>query len=107
MIEIRRGRPRGEQDEPQPPAAPPGFERRPGGVPGEVDLIEIVHAGAAEGAVAHRETGRLDQMRLQPQAGGQAENRAGVLRDVGLVEGDAHWWRGGTLAHVPAKWPPV
>ena len=70
--------------------APPGLERVPGDVPGQVDLVEIVHAGAAEGAVGDRKAGRLDQVRLDPEAGGEPQDRAGILRDVGLVEGDAH-----------------
>jgi hypothetical protein len=52
--------------------------------------VEIVHAGAAKGAVGHGEAGRLDDMRLETQARAQAQNRSGVLRDIGLVKGDAH-----------------
>ena len=37
-----------------------------------------------------REAGRLDDMGLDAEAGGEPENRAGVLGDVGLVEGDPH-----------------
>ena len=46
--------------------------------------------GAAEGPVGHREAGRLDDVRLDAETGREAENRAGVLRDIGLVERDAH-----------------
>ena len=50
--------------------------------------VEIVHPGAAEGAVGHREAGRLDQMGVHSEAGAEPQNRAGVLRNVGLVERD-------------------
>jgi len=59
-------------------------------VPHERDLIEIVHAGAAKRAVGGWEAGGLDEMRLDAEAGGEAKNSPGVLRDVGLVEGDPH-----------------
>jgi hypothetical protein len=59
-------------------------------VPHDGDSIEIVHAGAAEGAVRGREAGWLDDMGLDAEAGAQAQNRSGVLRNIGLIEGDAH-----------------
>ena len=34
---------------------------------GDGDLVEIIHAGPAEGAVGDREAGRLDDMRLDPK----------------------------------------
>ena len=49
-----------------------------------VDLIEIIHAGTAEGAVGGRKAGGLDDVRLDPEACGQPKNRAGVLRNIGL-----------------------
>src|SRR5712672_3491433 len=90
MVEIGGSRPRGEQDEPQPLGAPPSFEGAPRHVPDQRDLVEIVHAGAAERAIARRESSRLDEMRLERQTGGEPENRPGILRDVGLIKGDAH-----------------
>src|ERR1041385_7032809 len=53
-------------------------------------LIEIIHAGAAEVAVGHRKARRLDDMRLDIQAGAQAQDGAGVLRNVGLEERNTH-----------------
>jgi len=53
-------------------------------------LIEVVHPGAAEGAIRDREARRLDDMHFDSKAGRQAQNRAGVLRNVGLVKGDLH-----------------
>ena len=48
------------------------LERRQGAWRVSVDPIEIIHAGAAEGAVGHREAGRLDDMRPTPR---QAHSR--------------------------------
>ena len=59
-------------------------------MPDDGDLIEVVHSGAAEMAVGDRESGRLDNMGLDAQAGAQAQNRPGVLRDVRLEKDDAH-----------------
>ncbi len=60
---------------------------------GDGDPVEIVHAGAAEGAVGHREAGRLDDMRLQRQAGAEPQNRPGILGNIRLVKGDPHGGR--------------
>jgi hypothetical protein len=57
--------------------------------------IEVVHPGSAERPVGGREAGRLDDMGFDPETGGKAQNRAGVLRDVWLVEGDPHGRRFG------------
>src|SRR4051794_25829797 len=54
------------------------------------DLVEIVHAGAAKRAIACGETGRLDEMRLDRQTGGEPENRPRILGDIRLIKGDAH-----------------
>src|SRR3954471_21410777 len=59
-------------------------------MPDEGDLVEIIHAGAAERAIARREAGRLDEMRLDRQTGGEPENRPGILGDIRLIKGDAH-----------------
>ena len=53
-------------------------------------LIEVVHSGAAEVPVGDRKTGRLDDVRLDIQAGAEAENRSGVLRNVRLEKSYAH-----------------
>ena len=56
---------------------------------GDLDPVEVVEAGAAEVAVGDVEAGRLDDVDRNAEAGGEAQERAGVLRDVGLVEGEA------------------
>jgi len=53
-------------------------------------LVEVVHPGTAERPVGHRKPGRLDDMRRHPQAGGEPENRPGILGNVRLVERDPH-----------------
>ncbi len=79
-------RARGEENEPRAGAAAPRLERLPAGVTDERDLIEVIHAGAAERTVAGRKACRLDDVRLDAQAGGETKNRARVLGNVGLIE---------------------
>ncbi len=62
--------------------------------------IEVIHAGAAESAIGRREASRLDDVGLDAEARAEAQNCSGVLRDVGLVEGDAH---GRIRTRVPAS----
>jgi hypothetical protein len=52
--------------------------------------VEIIHAGAAEGAVADRKSGWFDQMGLDAETGAQTQNRAGILRDIGLEQRNAN-----------------
>ncbi len=68
----------------------PLLESPPGLVADQADPVEVIHSGAAEIAVADREAGRLDNVRLHIQAGAEPENRSGVLRNVGLEQGYAH-----------------
>ena len=90
MIEIGDRRRRRQQSEPQPFGTPPVFEGRPRGMPRQRHVIEVVHSGATEGAVGDRKASRLDDVRRHAKAGGEAQNRSGILRDVGLVQGDLH-----------------
>ena len=53
-------------------------------------LIEVVHAGAAEGAVGDREARRLDDVRFDTETGGKPQDGPGVLGDVGLEQRDPH-----------------
>src|SRR6476620_1649626 len=52
------------------------------------DLVEVVHRGAAECPVGNGEARRLDQMRLDVEAGAKPQNRSSILGDIGLVERD-------------------
>jgi len=66
-------------------------------MPHDHDSIEIVHPGAAEGAVGGREAGRLDDRGVDPETGAGAHHRSCVLGNIRLVEReqDGHVW----LAH--------
>ena len=57
---------------------------------GNRHLIEIIHAGPAEMPVGDRKTRRLDNMGLDIQACAKPQNRARILRDVGLEKCDLH-----------------
>jgi len=61
---------------------------------GEGRHFEIVHAGAPEVAVGDVEAGGLDDVDGDSQAGGEAQDGAGVAGDVGLVERDSNGCQG-------------
>src|SRR5262249_34455997 len=90
MREIRAAPTRGEENEPCAGAGAPRFERFPAGVTHDLDLIEVIHAGAAERAVAGGKARGLDDVRLEAEAGGETKNRARVLGNVGLKQRNAH-----------------
>jgi hypothetical protein len=71
-------------------AAPPRLKFCPTRMPDEVHLVEVVHAGTPECPVGGRKTRRPDDVRLDSKTGGEAENRPGVLGNVGLEKRDAH-----------------
>src|SRR6185437_11943154 len=55
-------------------------------VPGEIDVSEIVEGGALQGAIAHIESGRTDDVDGHAETGTESQYGPRVLRDVGLVE---------------------
>jgi len=90
VVEVGGARLGREQHETQAFGLAPLGEGLPGGVSRELHRVEIVHSGAAEGAVAGRKPRRLDQMGLDAQAGRQPKDGAGVLGNIGLEKGDRH-----------------
>jgi hypothetical protein len=54
----------------------------------ELRVRKIVEAAAAEGSFGEVKAGRVDDMQPHPEAGAEAQHGAGILRDVGLVEGE-------------------
>jgi len=81
----------GEHDQTQPLRSPPRLEKLERTVAGERNLIEVIHAGAPEGAVRNWEPGRLNDMRRNAQAGAEPQNCTGVLGNIRLIEGDLYW----------------
>ncbi len=67
---------------------------------GERDARQIVHSGAPQPAVVEQESGRLDQVDGDAEARGEAQHGARILRDVGLVEGEAHRAERGRVDHL-------
>lgn len=47
--------------------------------------MQVVEAGAAERAVAHVEPCRADDVDPDAEAGGKAQNRSGILGNIGLI----------------------
>lgn len=50
--------------------------------------IEIIHPGPAQAAVAEDEAAGLDDLDRQIQAGGEPQQRADILRNIGLEQGE-------------------
>src|SRR5262249_40418815 len=90
MIEIWRVGTRGEQNQPRLRLASPSLERRETRVASDPHLVEIVHAGAAKGAVRGRKAGRLDDVHPDAEAGREPQDRPGILGNVRLETGDLH-----------------
>ena len=59
-------------------------------MPRNLDVREVVKGGPPQRTICHVERGGTDDIHTHAQAGGQAQDRPGVLRDVGLIEGNAH-----------------
>src|SRR5581483_5137402 len=89
MIEIGNRCPCRKKHDPQAFLPPPLVEAFPAGMADDGHPVQVVHAGAAEGAVGNREAGRFDDMRLDTQASAEPQNRPAVLRYIGLEKGDA------------------
>src|SRR5262249_32140220 len=89
--EIGAARARGEENEPRTGAGAPSLERLPVDVTDDLDLIEVIHAGAAERTVAGRKARGLDDVRLEAEAGGETKNRARVLGNVGARTAQCAW----------------
>ncbi len=71
-------------------AAPHLPERRPIGVARHRGALGIIHSGTRQRAVAERETARFDHVDAEPETGGEAQDRADISGDLGLVERDPH-----------------
>ncbi len=53
---------------------------------GEVGMLEIVEGAALQGSGRERKAGGVDDVDAHAQAGPQAEQGAGILGDVGLIQ---------------------
>ncbi len=85
-------------------AVAPGFEVAPGALSHDRNRIEIVHAGTAKSPVGRGEAGRLDDMGLDCETSAEAQNRSGILRNVGFVESDTHGLDGKNVGgHLGAR----
>jgi len=60
-------------------------------VTGQFHGLQVIHAGAAETALAEHETAGLDKLHRHPETGAQPHQGGGVLGNIGLVQGKAHW----------------
>jgi len=61
-----------------------------------IDPVEIIHPGASHARIGPHEPARLDDIDTDGGTGGQTQDRAGVLGNVGLVEGNSiQKWCGG------------
>ncbi|KAF1853478.1 hypothetical protein Lal_00013840 [Lupinus albus] len=77
-------RPRGQQH--QPAALRSRAVRGPRAVARPVEMVEIVHSGAAQPAVIQHETAGFDQIQGHPEPGCESHQGSGVLRNVGFEQ---------------------
>jgi hypothetical protein len=93
-----------QQHKRKPLAGAPILEGRKRCVPGEGDLVQVVHACPAERTIGHGEAGRLYDVCCDAQAGAKPQNRAGILGNVRLVKGDSHGRPRGLLGRDKPVW---
>ena len=86
-----------QQREPAAGRGAPALELDPRIVARDRQGVEIVHAGATKAGIAEPKASRLDDRRVDAEAGASAHNRAGVLGDVRLEQGQEE--RRGRWAH--------
>jgi hypothetical protein len=53
----------------------------------DVGILQIVHSGPAEIAIRQQKSTGLDNIDSHPQTGPQPHQAAGILRDIGLIQG--------------------
>ena len=59
-------------------------------MPGDLGMLDVIHAGPPQPAVAQNEAAGLDDVDRHPQTGAESDEGAGILRNIGLEEGEAH-----------------
>jgi hypothetical protein len=69
----------------------PGVESVPVQMAGQRRLFDIIHSRPFQRPVGEVKASRLDNIDAEREAGGGADDRAGVARDVRLVKGDAEF----------------
>jgi hypothetical protein len=67
-----------------------GQEGFPALMPGDLDMWQIVEAGPAQGAVAHVETSRPNDIHGNAETRREAQDGSCILWNVRLVEREAH-----------------
>ena len=77
-----------QQDKPRI-GLPRGDERGPGRVPRHRGECGIIERRALQPAVVEQEAQRLDEVDRDAETGGQAQQRAGILWNVRLIESEA------------------
>jgi hypothetical protein len=58
-------------------------------VPANRKVCCVIEDGALETPVVEQEPARFDQIDLDPKASGEPQQSAGILRNVGLEQGEA------------------
>jgi len=67
-----------------------GAKGIPTGMPAPVHGLEIIHAGPPHPPVVEQEAAGLDNVDVDTQAGRETQDRPGVLRNIRLIESEAH-----------------
>jgi hypothetical protein len=59
-------------------------------MPGDLDMVDIVHRRAADATVVPLEPERFDEIYGHPEAGTEAQDRTDISGDFRFKEGDPH-----------------
>ena len=103
-VEMASGGAGGEQHEAATLGAAGVVEGAPAGVTHQGGGVEVVHPGAAQVPVGDGESGGLDQIDGEAETGGGAQQSAGILRNVGLIEGEAQVGHGAGRLRGKGGW---
>ena len=68
----------------------------------DLDPCGIIEHGAAQSPIVEDKAERLDQIDRDPKARGKPQQGAGILRNIGLEQGQPQIARPGQVAQSPA-----
>ena len=73
----------------QPPPADLALKIIPVAMPRPVQMVEVIHCGAAQFLIVQNEAAQLDNIHPHAQTGAKPHHGAAIGRHVGLIEGEA------------------
>lgn len=89
-LRIRNGGTSAQKHQAPPFLAVSRIKNLPRGMTPKIDMIDIIHSRTRHLARAEDKTARLDHIDADPQTRAQAQQGPGILRNVRLIQSDAH-----------------